>query len=79
MLSFRGLAGGIFITLVVAAIIYVIGFATVAWSIRGKTSYGLWQECTCNGIKEDARMSADLTRCEQRLVKTEQWTKNSVP
>ena len=49
--SFRGLAGAIFLTLVAAAIVYVIGYATVAWRIKDGLSSGLWQQCRCSGIE----------------------------
>lgn len=51
-ISFRGLAGAIFLTLMAAAIIYVIGFATVAWTVRDSHHYGLWQSCQCNSVGE---------------------------
>ncbi|KAK2191439.1 hypothetical protein NP493_53g13006 [Ridgeia piscesae] len=46
-ISFRGLAGGIFITLALACVLYVIGFSTTAWSITGHSYRGLWLSCSC--------------------------------
>jgi amino acid transporter len=50
-ISFRGLAGSIFVCLCLAAILYIIGFATTAWSItqtqRGEHHEGLWESCYC--------------------------------
>ena len=48
-ISLRGLAGGILIVLILALVLYIIGFATTAWSISGfaERHYGLWQDCEC--------------------------------
>lgn len=46
-ISFRGIAGGIFVTLTLAILLYVMGFATVAWSVRGAYREGLWEACRC--------------------------------
>ena len=55
--SFRGLAGAIFICLVFASILYVIGFATTAWAINKdstglKQHDGLWERCVCRYNKD---------------------------
>ena len=59
-ISFRGLAGGIFICVTMAIVLFVIGFATTAWSSHkntfgGNTREGLWEVCTCNknGERDD--------------------------
>ncbi|KAI0213041.1 hypothetical protein LSAT2_001971 [Lamellibrachia satsuma] len=46
-ISFRGLAGSIFVTLALSCLLYVIGFSTTAWSVRGNSYIGLWMSCTC--------------------------------
>ena len=53
---FRGLAGAIFVTLVVATLLYVIGFATNAWMVYDATHEGLWQKCVCDdSMKKDGK------------------------
>jgi len=53
-ISFRGLAGAIFVCLVSSALLYVVGFATNSWAIIesesenvSPTHQGLWAHCTC--------------------------------
>ena len=63
--SFRGLAGAIFICLVFASILYVIGFATTAWAINKtqtgqKLHEGLWERCTCHYNKDIPREGKSL-------------------
>jgi len=54
-ISFRGISGGIFICLSLATVLYVIGFATTAWSTYSGGQEGLWQRCSCrkHGDRED--------------------------
>ena len=47
-ISFRGMAGGIFILLSLATVLYVIGFATTAWSLDRGNHEGLWESCDCH-------------------------------
>ncbi|KAK2167851.1 hypothetical protein LSH36_23g07027 [Paralvinella palmiformis] len=49
-ISFRGIAGSIFVALTLAILLYVIGFATTAWSINGAYREGLWENCRCGKI-----------------------------
>ena len=44
-ISFRGLAGAIFICLLASCVMYVIGFATPGWRVSGSYHEGLWQAC----------------------------------
>ena len=52
-ISLRGTAGAIFVSLVIAIIFFVIGFATPNWSrykdeVTGNATHlGLWEECAC--------------------------------
>ena len=52
-ISLRGTAGAIFVTLVLAIIFFVIGFATPNWSRHSAGAnvstqhLGLWEECSC--------------------------------
>ncbi|ELU17416.1 hypothetical protein CAPTEDRAFT_225745 [Capitella teleta] len=48
-INFRGLAGGIFISISLAVVLYVIGFATVGWAVA-RNHEGLWQSCSCGKI-----------------------------
>ncbi|XP_013392856.1 uncharacterized protein LOC106160735 [Lingula anatina] len=50
-ISFRGLAGAIFILVALSCVLYVIGFSTTAWAVRGSSYTGLWQRCTCYTVK----------------------------
>lgn len=63
-ISFRGLAGGIFVLLSLSTVLYVIGFATTAWSIDRTTHVGLWEVCTC-GIQG---RNADWFRAVQAMI-----------
>lgn len=46
-ISFRGLAGAIFVCLAVATVLYVIGFATMDWAFdeANNSRIGLWETC----------------------------------
>merc|ERR1711994_732057 len=44
-ISFRGLAGAIFVCLAISTVLYVIGFATMDWAIKGEDRIGLWETC----------------------------------
>lgn len=46
-INFRGLAGAIFICISLAVVLYVIGFATVAWDVYHNRHLGLWESCSC--------------------------------
>jgi len=51
-ISFRGLAGGIFVCLSISAILFLIGFSTNNWAIMegdadGNIHQGLFEYCTC--------------------------------
>lgn len=52
-ISFRGLAGTIFILLALGVVLFVIGFSTTGWSINGDVHEGLWESCTCGGRLPD--------------------------
>jgi len=63
-ISFRGLAGAIFILLCAAAVLYVIGFATNAWRIENNYHEGLWESCTCHPKK----IVEDWFRATQAMI-----------
>jgi len=53
-ITFRGLAGAIFVCLTAAAILFAVGFATNNWAVVegdskdvDPTHRGLWQACSC--------------------------------
>ena len=54
-ISFRGTAGAIFLLLTAASILYVIGFATVGWSVYRSNHMGLWESCTCGAVGEQGK------------------------
>jgi len=71
-ISFKGLAGAIFVVLASAAILYVIGFSTVGWEIhtldthpKVKNQHGLWESCTCR--KHDLR-EKDWFKATQAMI-----------
>ncbi len=47
-ISFRGLAGSVFICTVISLVLYVIAFATNFWLESRLYNYGLWETCTCS-------------------------------
>ncbi|ELU11543.1 hypothetical protein CAPTEDRAFT_215353 [Capitella teleta] len=63
-IDFRGRAGAIFICISLAVVLYVIGFATVAWSIRGSDHTGLWEACRCGKQGNDE----DWFRATQAMI-----------
>ncbi|ELU10497.1 hypothetical protein CAPTEDRAFT_200812 [Capitella teleta] len=52
-ISFRGLAGTIFILLAMSVILFVIGFSTTGWSIDNDNHEGLWERCVCGKSMPD--------------------------
>jgi amino acid transporter len=46
-ISFRGKAGAIFVLLCCAVVLFLVGFATEAWSTYGSEREGLWEKCSC--------------------------------
>jgi len=63
-ISFRGLAGAIFVCLALASILYVIGFATTEWSVNNGKHEGLWASCECGLTQEDT----DWFKATQAMV-----------
>lgn len=63
-ISFRGLAGAIFVTLTLATILYVIGFSTTAWAINRSYHTGLWESCTCGS----SSYNYDWFRATQAMI-----------
>jgi hypothetical protein len=65
-ISFRGLAGAIFVCLALASILYVIGFATTEWSVDQNRHDGLWASCTCGQQLRDG--DEDWFKATQAMV-----------
>jgi hypothetical protein len=53
-IGLHGLSGGIFWTILIAVIFYVLGFATVGWEYGGRVWIGLWSTCTSTNYAYDA-------------------------
>jgi len=49
-ISFRGKAGAIFVLLSCSVVLFLVGFATEAWSTQGGYREGLWESCSCGKI-----------------------------
>jgi len=65
-ITFRGLAGAIFVCLTAAAILFAVGFATNNWAVVegdskdvDPTHRGLWQACSCPVATQTVEKEAD--------------------
>lgn len=61
-ISFRGIAGAIFMLIMLALVLYVIGFSTTAWTVYGDLTsshdqHGLWQSCRCGTRGKEGKYS----------------------
>jgi len=64
MISFRGLAGSVFICTVISLVLYVIAFATNFWLESSGFSYGLWENCRCS----DGSIGAEWFKAVQAMI-----------
>jgi len=75
-ISFRGIAGAIFVLLSLATVLFVIGFATPSWAeiqsrsrfTRYSSRIGLWEQCSCGDISGSSKHVATQVVMSLALV-----------